>query len=98
MADLVLALVDVGTARGSGYEAETTDTVTVLTDLSWPAVLLLVTAGLAGAVNTDLSLEAVLVTVADLGTQTAQATFTLGTVDIDRALEVAQTSLALVAC
>jgi hypothetical protein len=35
--------------------------------------------------------------VTDLGTEAAQTTFTLGTVNIDRALEVAQTSLALVA-
>ena len=97
MADLVLALVDVGAARGGGDEADAADTAPVLTDLTGPAVLLLVTARLAGAVDTDLSLEAVLVAVADLGTQAAQAAFTLGTVNIDRALEMAQTSFALVA-
>lgn len=96
VADLVLALVDVGTARGSWYEAEATDTAAVLTDLPRPAVLLLVTARLAGAVNTDLSLEAVLVTVADLGTQSSQTSLSLGTVHIDPALQVAQASLALV--
>ena len=97
MADLVLTLVDVGAAGGRGDEAEAADTGAVLTDLAWPAVLFLVTAGLAGAVDTDLALEAVLVAVADLGAQAAQAALTLGTVNIDRALEVAQTSLALVA-
>ena len=97
MTDLVLALVDVGAAGRRGDEAEAADTGAVLTDLAWPAVLLLVTAGLAGTVDTDLALEAVLVAVTDLGTEAAQTTFTLGTVNIDRALEVAQTSLALVA-
>ena len=98
MADLVLALVDVGAARGGGDETDAADTAPFLTDLTRSAVLLLVTARLAGAVDTDLSLEAVLVAVADLGAQAAQAAFTLGTVNIDRALEMAQTSLALVAC
>ena len=97
MADLVLALVDVGAARGGGDEAEAADTAPVLTDLAWPTVLLLVTAGLTGAVDTDLALQTVLVAVTHLGTQSSQATFTLGTVNIDGALEVAQTSLALVA-
>ena len=96
MTDLVLALVDVGAAGGGGDEAEAADTAPVLTDLAWPTVLLLVTAGLAGAVNTDLSLQAVLVTVADLGTQSSQTSLSLGTVHIDPALQVAQTSLALV--
>lgn len=97
MTDLVLALVDVGAAGRRGDEAEAADTGAVLTDLAWPAVLLLVTAGLAGTVDTDLALEAVLVAVTDLGTEAAQTTFTFGTVNIDRALEVTQTSLALVA-
>ena len=97
MADLVLTFIDVGAARGSGDEAEAADTGPVLADLAWPAVLLLVTAGLAGTVDTDLALQAVLVAVTDLGTEAAQAALTLGTVNIDPALEVAQTSLALVA-
>ena len=97
MADLVLTLVDVGAAGGRGDEAEAADTGAVLTHLAWPAVLLLITAGLAGAVDTDLALEAVLVAVADLGTEAAQAPLTLGAVNIDLALEVAQTALALVA-
>ena len=96
MADLVLTLVDVGAARGGGDEAEAADTGPALTDLAWPAVLLLVTAGLAGAVDTDLALQAVLVAVTDLGAQSLQTSLALGTVDIDPALEVAQSSLALV--
>ena len=97
VADLVLALVDVGAAGGGGDEAEAADAGAVLADLARPAVLLLVTAGLAGTVDTDLALQTVLVAVTDLGTETAQTTFTLGTVHIDGALEVTQTSLALVA-
>ena len=96
MTDLVLALVDVRAAGGGGDEAEAADTAPVLTDLAWPTVLLLVTARLAGAVYADLSLEAVLVAVADLGTQSVQTSLSLGTVNIDLTLEVAQSSLALV--
>ena len=93
----LLTLVDVDTAGGSVDEAETTNTVSILTHFSRPTILLFVTARLAGGVNTDLSLQTVLVAVAHLGAQALQTPLPLGTVGIDAALGMTQSTLAPVA-
>ena len=59
-------------------------------------ILLLVTARSTRSLDTDLSLETVLVTVTDLGAQPVQAALALGAVRVDLTLRVTQTSTALV--
>ena len=94
----LLTLIDVHTSGGSIDETKTTNTVSILTYFSWSTILLLVTAGLTTGLNTDLSLETVLVAVTHLGAQTIQTSLTLGTVSVDPTLGVTQSSLATVTC
>ena len=88
--------IDVNATGRSKDETKTTNTFSILTDFSWSAILLLVTAWLARGLYTDLALETVLVAVAHLGAEPLQAPLPLGTVSVDLALEVAQPALALV--
>ena len=59
-------------------------------------ILLLITARSTRSLDTDLSLETVLVAVTDLGAQPVQAALALGAVRVDLTLRVTQTSTALV--
>ena len=67
-----------------------------MTHFSWVTILLLVTAHPTRGLYTDLSREAVLVTVTDFGAQTLETPLTLGAVCVDLALGVTQTISALV--
>ena len=59
-------------------------------------ILLLVAAWSTRSLDTDLSLETVLVAVTDLGAQPIQAALALGTVGVDLTFRLTQTSTALV--
>jgi hypothetical protein len=91
---LLFALVDILTASWSTDKTCRANAGAVLTYFTRAAILLLVAAGLAGAVNTDLTLKTVPVRVTNLNADPALALFSPGTVGIYLALEVAHAAFA----
>ena len=92
----LLALIDVHTSGGSIDETKTTNTFSILADFAWSTILLLVTARHTRCLDTDLSLETVLVAVTHLDAQSVHAALTLGTLRVDLTLGVTQAPATLV--
>lgn len=88
MANRVLAFIDVSASSWGANESSVADTVAAIADLPGSTILLFVAAGLTGAVNTDLSLQAISVRVANLHTDRVQAFFSASAVCIDFTLEM----------
>ena len=88
--------IDVNATGRSKDETKTTNTFSILTDFAWVTILLLVTARPTRCLDTDLSLETVLVAVTHLGAQPVQAALALGAVRVDLTLGMTQTFTALV--
>jgi len=78
----ILTFIDVSASGWGTYKSSVTNTAASVADLAWPTVLLFVAAGLAGAVDTDFSLQTVSVRMTDLHTDRFQAFLTTGTVCI----------------
>ena len=96
MAHLVVTLVDILAAVRRADETNGTHTVASLADLARSAILFFVATRLAGGVQADFALKAVLVGVADLHTDIIQTLLSLGTISIDVTLPVAHATLASV--
>ena len=94
MAHLVVTLVDILAAVRRADETNGTHTVASLADLARSAILFFVATRLAGGVQADFALKAVLVGVADLHTDIIQTLLSLGTISIDVTLPVAHASFA----
>lgn len=96
--NLVVTLIDILASTWCADKSCCTDAVASLADLPWPAILLLVTAWLAGGVEADLTLETVLIGVTHLDTDIFQALLSLGTVGVDVTLPVTHTTPAVMIC
>lgn len=92
---MVVTLINVLASIWCADKSCCTDTVASLADLPWAAILLLVTARLAGGVEADLTLETVLIGVTYLDTDIFQALLSLGTVRVNVTLPVAHTTPAV---
>ena len=96
MTNCILTFIDVLTSCWCADESLVTHTFSAVTNLSRPAVLLLVTSWLADAVNTDFSLQTVSVIPTNLDAESFHAAFSTGTVSIDLAAIMTHAILTLV--
>ena len=94
VAHLVVALIDILAAMRGADEANGTHTVASLTDLTRSTILFFVASRLAGGVQANFALEAVLVRMTDLYTDIVQTLLSFGTISIDVTLPVAHAAFA----
>ena len=94
MADLIVTLINILAAMRGADEANGTHTVSSLTDLARSTILFFVAARLAGGVQANFTLKAVLVGMANLHTNIVQTLLSFGTISIDVTLPVAHATLA----
>ena len=94
MAHLVVTLVDILAAVRRADETNSTHTVASLADLARTAILFFVATRLAGGVQADFALKAVLVGVADLEAHSVDALLATSTVSADGASPHAKVLIA----
>lgn len=94
MAHLVVTLINILAAMRGADEANGTNTVATLTDFTRSTILFFVAARLAGGVQANFALKAVLVGMANLHTDVIQTLLSFGTIGIDVTLPVAHAAFA----
>ena len=94
MAHLVVTLINILAAMRGADETNSTNTVATLTDFTRSTILFFVAARLAGGVQANFALKAVLVGMANLHTDVIQTLLSLCTISIDVTLPVAHATFA----
>ena len=94
MAHLVVTLINILAAMWGADETNGTNTVATLTDFTRSTILFFVAARLAGGVQANFALKAVLVGMANLHTDVIQTLLSFGTISIDVTLPVAHATFA----